>query len=265
MQALWLSLKDNVKCGKKLTDVIKLPPKFGKGNSFVIQKEEKINKQDEEEENFPFMKTPARLLLSKAHNTQARLYELGVGDPSRKIVEMIFQKAWMNTSKHSRKVRTVLRVRYSEQVLERFEKYREKVKKEYPRHPRSTVDGNELLRFYVTTMRCFQRKKVCDLCEDPSCCFCRIIQFNFDEESAEIQMNVSHEDLSDGKSVNARVKNVKRVSIVCRIIAGNEVDGEYEEGFENDSSRLGEMQFSLERFVVKNPCSILPCFVIIFN
>ncbi|KAL5101222.1 hypothetical protein RYX36_005549 [Vicia faba] len=256
MQALWLSLKDNVKCGNKLTDVIKLPPKFGKGNSFVLQKEEKINK-DEEEESFPFMKTPARILVSKPNNTQARLYELGIGDPSRKIVEMIFQKASMNTLKHSRKVRTVLRVRYSEHVLERFEKYREEVKKQYPKHPRSTVDGNELLRFYVTTMRCFQGKKVHDLCEDSSCCFCQIIQFNFDTEQTEIQLNIS-----DRKSVNARVKNVKRVSIVCRVIAGssvNEVDGEYEQGFEN------EMQFSLQRFVVKNPCSILPCFVIIFS
>lgn len=195
--------------------------------------------------------------------------ELGIGDQSRKIVEMIFQKAWMNTSKPLRKVRTVLRVRYSEQVLERFEKYREKVKKQYPRHPRSTVDGNELLRFYVTTMRCFQGKpvkKVHDVCKDSSCRFCQLIQFNFD---AEIQLNTSDKELSNIKSVNAaRVKNVKRVSIVCRIIAGtevNEVDGKYEEGSESDSTRLGEMQFSLERFVVKNPCSILPCFVIIFS
>lgn len=197
--------------------------------------------------------------------------ELGIGDPSRKIVEMIFQKAWMNTAKPLRKVRTVLRVRYSEEVLERFEKYREKVKTQYPRHPRSTVDGNELLRFYVTTMRCFQgkpMKKVHDLCKDPSCRFCQVIQFNFDAEHAEILLNTCEKDLSNRKSVNARVKNVKRVLIVCRIIAGtsvNEVDGNYEECSECDSTRLGEMQFSLERFVVKNPSSILPCFVIIFN
>lgn len=76
MQAFWLSLKDNVKCGNKITDVIKLPPKFGKGSSFVLQKKEKINKQDEqEEESFPFMKTPARsLVVSKPNNAQARLY-----------------------------------------------------------------------------------------------------------------------------------------------------------------------------------------------
>ncbi|WJX64889.1 hypothetical protein P8452_49616 [Trifolium repens] len=263
MQALWLSLKDNVKCGNKLTDVIiRMPPKFGKGSSYVSEKEDKFNNEEEEEEdNVPFMKTPARLAFSMPNNKQARLYELGIGDPSRKIVEMIFQKAWMNTSKPLRKVRTVLRVRYSQEVLERFENYREKVKKQYPRHPRSTVDGNELLRFFVTTMRCFPVKKVHDLCKDPLCRFCQIIQFNFNAEKEEIQ-------LSNRKSVNARVKNVKRVSIVCRIIAGtavNEVDGKYEEEFENDSTKLGEMQFSLEKFVVKNPSSILPCFVIIFS
>lgn len=202
------------------------------------------------------------------------LAELGIGDPSRKIVEMIFQKAWMNTSKPLRKVRTVLRVSYSAQVLERFEKYREKVKKnaceQHPRHPRSIVDGNELLRFYVTTMRCFQgkpAKKVYDLCKDPSCRLCQITQFNFNAEHAEIRLSTSDKELSGNRtSANARVKNVKRAAIVCRIIAGtavNEVDGEYEEG--PDSTGLGEMQFSLEKFVVKNPSSILPCFVIIFS
>lgn len=198
--------------------------------------------------------------------------ELSIEDPSRKIVEMIFQKAWMNTSKPLRKVRTVLRVSYSAEVLERFEKYREKVKKnacqQYPRHPRSTVDGNELLRFYGTTMRCFQgnsAKKVYDFCKDPSCCLCQIIQFNFNTEYAEIQLNTSGKELSDRTIATTRVKNLKIAAIVCRVIAGtavNEVDGKYEW---SDSTGLGEMQFSLAKFVVKNPSSILPCFVIIFN
>lgn len=199
--------------------------------------------------------------------------ELGIGDPSRKIVEMIFQKAWMNNSKPLRKVKTVLKVRYSAQVLEKFEKYRENVKKnaceQCPRHPRSIVDGNELLRFYVTTMKCFQGKpvkKVSDLCKDPSCRLCQIIQFRFDSESAKIQLNTSEKDLINRTTANVRVKNVKRAAIVCRIIAGtavNEVDGEYEEG--PHSTKLGEMQLSLEKFVEKNPSSILPCFVIIFT
>lgn len=171
-----------------------------------------------------------------------------------------------------RKVRTVFRVSYSAGVLERFEKYREKVKKnaceQYPWHPRSTVDGNELLRFYVTTMRCFQgkpAKKVYDLCKDPFCCLCQIVQFKFNTEHAGNQLNTSDKELSSRTSALARVRSVKRVAIVCRIIAGtavNEVEGEY---VGPDSTRLGEMQFSLENCVVKNPSSILPCFVIMFS
>lgn len=178
----------------------------------------------------------------------------------------------MNTSKPLRKIKTVLRVSYSAEVLERFEKYREKVKKhaneQHPRHPRSTVDGNELLRFYATTVSCLHGKsvkKVYDLCKDPSCCLCRIIQFNFNIEHAKIQLNDSAKELSDRTIATTRVRIVKRAAIVCRIIAGtavNEVDGEYEGPVSNG---LGEMQFSLEKFVVKNPSAVLPCFVIIFS
>ncbi|MED6150580.1 hypothetical protein PIB30_073688 [Stylosanthes scabra] len=262
MQALWVSLKDNVKCGSKLSDVIRQqPPKCGKGSSICVsEKEKKINEYNNDH-NDPPLETPPSIVVSRPNNSLARLHELSVGDPSRKIVEMIFQKAWMNTSKPLRKIKTVLRVSYSEQVLERFEKYREKVKNnaDERRHPRSTVDGNELLRFYATTVRCFQGKpvkRVHDLCKDHSCCLCQTIQFNFNTEHAKIQLN----------DATTRVRIVKRAAIVCRIIAGtsmNEVDGEYEGPV--SSNGLGEIQFSLEKFVVKNPSSILPCFVIIFS
>ncbi|XP_027368609.1 uncharacterized protein LOC113874588 [Abrus precatorius] len=264
MHALWVSLKDNVKCGNKLTDVVRQQPKCNKGSNYVSEKE-KMNRY-----NSPPMETTTRLLVSRPSNTLVRLHELSVADPSRKIVEMIFQKAWLNNSKPLRKVRTVLRVSYSAEVLERFEEYRENVKKnaceQYPRHPRSTVDGNELLRFYGTTMRCFQRKstkKVYDPCKDPSCCLCQIIQFNLHTQYPKVHLNTSDRELSNRRTATARVHNVKRSAIICRIIAGTAVNEVYGEG--SDSSGLGEMQFSLEEFVVKNPSSILPCFVIIFS
>ncbi|XP_020206543.1 uncharacterized protein LOC109791641 [Cajanus cajan] len=264
MHALWVSLKDNVKCGNKLNDVIKQQTKCGKGSGY--SEKEKMNGY-----NRPLTETPTGLIVSRPSNSLVRLHELSVGDPSRKIVEMIFQKAWLNTSKPLKRVRTVLRVRYSEEVHEKFEKYREYVKKvaseQYPRHPRSTVDGNELLRFYGTTVRCFpgkSTKKVHDICKDPSCYLCQIIQFNFNTRCAEIHLNTSGKELSN-RTATARVYNVKKAAIICRIIAGtavNEVDGEYEV---SHSTGLGEMQFSLEKFVIKNPSSILPCFVIIFS
>ncbi|KAL2316674.1 hypothetical protein Fmac_030550 [Flemingia macrophylla] len=265
MHALWISLKDNVKCGNKLNDVIKQQSKCGKGSGYVSEKK-KMNGC-----NKLLMETPTSLGVPRPSNTLVRLHELSVGDPSRKIVEMIFQKAWSNTSKPLKKVRKVLRVRYSEEVHEKFEKYRENVKKvaseQCPRHPRSTVDGNELLRFYGTTVRCFQGKspkKVYDLCKDPSCYLCQIIQFNFNTGYTGIHLNTSGKELSN-RTATARVHSVKKAAIICRIIAGtavNEIDGEYEV---SHSTGLGEMQFSLEKFVVKNPSSILPCFVIIFS
>ncbi|KAL9316720.1 hypothetical protein ACSQ67_017721 [Phaseolus vulgaris] len=264
MHALWVSLKDNVKCGNKINDVIKQQTKCSKGSGCVSEWE-KMNGY-----NRPLMPTPTTLVVSRPSNTLTRLHELSVGDPSRKIVEMIFQKAWFNTSKPLKKVRTVLRVSCSEEVLERFENYRENVKKvasvQYPRHPRSTVDGNELLQFYGTTVRCFQgksTKRVHDLCKDPSCYLCQIIQFNFKTQYTDIHLNTSNKELSNRAA--ARVHSVKKAAIICRIIAGtpvNEVDGEYEGP---GSTGLGKMQFSLEKFVAKNPSSILPCFVIIFS
>lgn len=206
------------------------------------------------------------------------LAELSIGDPSRKIVEMIFHKAWVNhTSKPLKKVRSVFRVSNTAEVLERFEKYREKVKKkaceQYPRHPRSIVDGNELLRFYGTTMRCSSKEKsvqqVKDLCRDPSCYVCQIVRFNSGEEFCEGNMippnTTTRKDLRVSEMATTRVKNERRAIIVCRIIAGaatHEVDGQPEG---SDSTHSGEMQLSLEQFVVRNPSAILPCFVIVHN
>ena len=68
----------------------------------------------------------------------------------------------MDPSKPPWKIKKVLRVKNSIEVLERFEEYREKVMKkaykQHKRYPRSMIDGNELLLFYGTTMACCSRK-----------------------------------------------------------------------------------------------------------
>jgi hypothetical protein len=198
---------------------------------------------------------------------------LSTGDPSRNIVEMIFQRASMNPSKPLRKIKTVLKVKNSAENVERFEKYREKVKKkayeQYKRHPRSTVDGNELLRFYGTTIVCRSGKsnRISELCKDPTCGVCRIIQSNFDTYYTRrngVQLSTSSEDLIENMIVTTGEENVKRAAIVCRTIAGstvNMVDGEYQ-----DFDSVGSSQFSnLERLMVLSPNAVLPCFVIVFD
>ncbi|KAI4307909.1 hypothetical protein L6164_031036 [Bauhinia variegata] len=269
MNAFWVSLKENVRCGTKLTDVVRITAKCRTESDDISEKENMTR------ENGHPMNPPASLVISRRSNVQPRLQELGMGDPSRKIVELIFHKSWMNTLKPFSKIRTVFKVSNSAEVLERFERYREKMKQkageQFPKHPRSSVDGNELLRFYSTTMRCCQEKsvkKAQDLCKGPFCCVCQIIQFNFNKEyikGSEFQLNKSSKELSDNTIAPTREKSVKRAVIIFRIIAGtavHEVDGEKQW---SNSTGLGEQQFSLEKFVERNPSAVLPCFVIIFS
>lgn len=168
----------------------------------------------------------------------------------------------------------VLKVKHPVEILERFEKYREKVKKkayvQYTGHPRSTVDGNELLRFYGTVITCGERlTQVSDPCKDPFCRVCRIIQSNFHTEYLRkngIRLSSSSEELCDiNMIVLTTLKNIKRAVIVCRTIAGtvaNKADKIHEEC---DSFRSRGLDSNSENLIVTNACAVLPCFVIVFT
>ncbi|KAJ9182570.1 hypothetical protein P3X46_006551 [Hevea brasiliensis] len=197
-----------------------------------------------------------------------------MGDPARNITEMIFHRASASPSKPSRKIRRVFRVKNSIEILERFEKYREKVKetayKQQKTHPRSTVDGNELLRFYGTTMSCYSEKsiRVSELCKDPTCRVCRMIQCNFDTEYTRkngIRLSTNSEELSENM-INLSKLKMERAAIVCRIIAGtvvNKVNNRVKEECESIES---ETQYAKsESLIVRNPSAVLPCFVIVFT
>lgn len=198
---------------------------------------------------------------------------LNVGDPSRNIVEMILQRASMNPSKPPRKIKTILKVKNSVEVLERFEKYREKVKKkvhkQYETHPRSTVDGNELLRFYSTTIVCCsgKSKRIYEFCKDPTCDVCRIIQSNFDTDYTRkygVRLSTSSEDLRENMIAATSGKNMKRAVIVCRTIAGSIVT--MGEGDNEDFDSVGSgLPSNLECLTVRNPHAVLPCFVVVFD
>ncbi|XP_022717660.1 uncharacterized protein LOC111276113 [Durio zibethinus] len=267
MQAVWVSLKENVNCVSKLTDVVGRP-----GNNCRKKAYDSRN-ENLEKELVHQLRNPFRESLFRPNYPKTQFYELNNGDPSRNIIELIFQKAAMNPSKPPWKIKRVLRVKNSIEVLERFEEYREKVMKnayeQHRRHPRSMVDGNELLLFYGTTMACCSRKlkQVSELCKDPSCRACRIIHSRFDMEFTRkngIRLSTCSEEVSDSM-VSFKLKNLKRAVIVCRVIAGriaNTIDGVYEEF---DSIGREGPQSNLEYLTVQNPCAILPCFVIVFN
>ena len=175
----------------------------------------------------------------------------------------------MNPEKQNKKIERVLKVMNSPEMLQRFEEYRETVKKRARglcrRNPRSMVDGNELLMFYATSMSCCcsrKAQKILVLCENHICGACRIIQSGFETEETKtngIQMSAVSDASDDEMASVVKGKKVKRAVVLCRVIAGRVAGmvGGGEEGF--DSVRSGQ----LVHLFLRNPSAVLPCFVIV--
>ncbi|XP_050369037.1 uncharacterized protein LOC126787156 [Argentina anserina] len=265
MHAMWVSLKENVKCGTKLSDVVGLRERCDRSRNFrkASLDGELVLPHGKE--------TPFQELMYRSSYTQAQLFGLSSGDPSRNIIEMIVRKASMNPSKPSGKIKAVLRVKNSIETLERFEKYREKVKKvakdRCMRHPRSTVDGNELMRFYCTTVACCngESRRISELCNGPTCRVCRLINSNFGTEYV-LENGIQLSTSSENTIAVTRASKAKRALIVCRTIAGSIVNVDDQEYDESDS--IGNRNLhstTTEYLLVQNPSAVLPCFVIVFN
>ncbi|XP_050369036.1 uncharacterized protein LOC126787154 [Argentina anserina] len=298
MHAMWVSLTENIKCGTKLSDVVGLRERCDRSrNSGEASSDGELVLAHGKD-------TPFRELMYHPSYTQAQLFasyldsssktififakwyelefvnlnfhlvflpELSSGDPSRDIIEMIVRKASMNPSKPSGKIKTVLRVKNSVETLEMFEKYREKVKKvakeRCMRHPRITVDGNELMRFYCTTMACcnVESRRVPELCNGPTCRVCRLIHSSFDTEYV-LENGIQLSTSSENTIAVTRASKAKRAVIVCRTIAGSIVnvdDQEYDESESIGNRNLHST--TTEYLLVQNPSAVLPCFVIVFN
>lgn len=291
MQAMWVSLKENINCRRKLTDVAGWPHRYSKERSFNSGKENlevelhqagnpvkkvllRPNHPRRNEVELQQTGNPVREVLFRPNFPRAQLYRISIGDQSRNIIETIFKKALKDPSKPSRKIKRVLKVKNSVETLERFEKYREKVKKkaydeceQCKRHPRSSVDGNELLRFYGTVMTCGERPaQVSELCRDPFCRVCRTIQSNFDTQHLRkngIRLSTNSEELCD--TMVALTKKVKRAVIVCRTIAGRVGHMVDDGAFEECDSFTSGLHSNIGDLIVKTPSAVLPCFVVVFT
>nr|GMC70054.1 Nucleic acid binding protein, putative [Ipomoea batatas] len=268
MHSMWISVKKNINCKCRLADVIcHLPqPANCKGSHF------------HKSETGLTPLTPQRILCAKQYlistmQKQKRFHELEAGNPSRNIIEMIFRAASKNPSKHPWLIKRVIKVKNTIDVLDRFEKYREAVKSRScemcKSHPRSMVDGNELMQFYGTTMTCCnnnKRTKISDLCKDPNCRVCRLIQSGFNtsyNNKNGIRLSTNSDTLSEDTTVISNRNKAKRAVIVCRTIAGIvEKDQDLLEE-EHDSVGHG-VDTKLEYLTVKDPSAVLPCFVIVF-
>ncbi|KAK4804545.1 hypothetical protein SAY86_004362 [Trapa natans] len=206
--------------------------------------------------------------------------ELVEGDSSRKIVEIICKTGWVKSEPNTTRIERVLKVHNMQKTLARFEEYRETVKikasKLSKKHPRCLADGNELLRFYGTTLSCsLGLNGTSSLCVSEKCCVCRIVRNGFS----------ARKELKDGigvfttstsgrafESIEIQVEGLqqtRKALIVCRVIAGRvhrplenikEIAGQT--GFDSLAGKIG-LYSHIEELYLLNPRALLPCFVVI--
>lgn len=201
------------------------------------------------------------------------------GDSSRKIVEIICRSSWLKSESHCVRIDRVLKVHNMQKTLVRFEDYRETVKikasKLPKKHPRCLADGNELLRFYGTTLGCsLGMNGSSSLCVSDKCCVCRIIRHGFSTKR-ELKGGVGVFTTStSGRAfecieIHEDDPSIRKALIVCRVIAGrvhrpleNIQEMASQTGFDSLAGKVG-LYSNIEELYLLNPKALLPCFVVI--
>ncbi|KAI4366126.1 hypothetical protein MLD38_022044 [Melastoma candidum] len=225
-----------------------------------------------------------KLDAAEAHHlSRHALTELAEGDSSRNIVEIICRTGWTKSETQRGRIDKVLKVHNMQQTLARFEEYRETIKirasKLPKKHPRCLADGNELLRFYGTTVSC--SLGLCGAtspCSLERCRVCRIIRDGF---SAKREMREgigvfttstsgrAFDSMDAARDENDHLPNARKALIVCRVIAGRvhrplenirEMAGQ--SGFDSLAGKVG-LYSHIEELYLLNPRALLPCFVVI--
>ncbi|XP_010928416.1 uncharacterized protein [Elaeis guineensis] len=219
--------------------------------------------------------------LEAHHLSKHAVTELVEGDSSRKIVEIICRTSLVKSESSCWRIERVLKVHNMQKTLARFEEYREMVKlrasKLPKKHPRCLADGNELLRFYGTTIACsLGMNGTSSLCSSEKCNVCQIIRYGFPtkkELKGGIGIGVFTTSTSGRAFESIEIyeddPNVKKALLVCRVIAGRvhkpldnfqELAGE--SGFDSLAGKVG-LYASFEELYLLSPRALLPCFVVI--
>ncbi|PON55945.1 Zinc finger, C2H2 domain containing protein [Trema orientale] len=213
------------------------------------------------------------------HLSKHAVTELVEGDSSRKIVEIICRTSWLKSENHCGRIERVLKVHNMQRTLARFEEYREMVKikasKLPKKHPRCIADGNELLRFYGTTLACcLGLSGSSSLCVSEKCSVCRIIRNGFSAKK-ELKEGVGVFTTSTSGRAFESIEiieedpSLRKALIVCRVIAGRvhrpleniqEITGQT--GFDSLAGKVG-LYSNIEELYLLNPRALLPCFVVI--
>ncbi|KAH6786435.1 zinc finger protein-like protein [Perilla frutescens var. hirtella] len=219
-------------------------------------------------------------ILESHHLSKHAVTELVEGDSSRKIVEIICRSSWLKSENHCVRIERVLKVHNMQKTLARFEDYRETVKtkasKLPKKHPRCLADGNELLRFYGTTLACsLGLNGSSSLCVSEKCCVCRIIREGFSTRR-ELKAGVgvfttstSGRAFESIEMVEGGDSCIRKALIVCRVIAGRvhrpldniqEIAGQT--GFDSLAGKVG-LYSNIEELYLLDHTALLPCFVVV--
>lgn len=206
--------------------------------------------------------------------------ELGEGDSSRKIVEMICQKSWLKSENSCRGIERVLEVHNTKKTIALFEEYREKVKSEASKqiktHPRCLVDGNELLRFYGTTIVCsLGMNGSSSLCTLDNCGVCQVLRHGYFTKK-EFNGGLGVFTTSTSKRAFQSIElyeedqSLRKALILCRVVAGS-VQRLLKRTQELSSPKFDSLDgtmgshSNIEELYVLNPIAILPCFAVIYK
>ncbi|XP_077243436.1 uncharacterized protein LOC143883981 [Tasmannia lanceolata] len=213
------------------------------------------------------------------HLSKHAVTELIEGDSSRKIVEIICRTSWLKSENNCGRIERVLKVHNMQKTLARFEEYREMVKNKASKlpkkHPRCLADGNELLRFYGTTIVCsLGMNGSSNLCLLEKCSVCRIIRHGFSAKK-ELKGGIGVFTTSTSGRAFESIElyeekpSVRKALLVCRVIAGRvhrpldnfqELTGQT--GFDSLAGKVG-LYSNIEELYLLNPRALLPCFVVI--
>ncbi|CAK9150303.1 unnamed protein product [Ilex paraguariensis] len=217
--------------------------------------------------------------LEAHHLSKHAITELVEGDSSRKIVEIICRSSWLKSESHCGPIERVFKVHNRQKTLAQFEEYREMVKikasKLPKKHSRCLADGNELLRFYGTTVACSLGMNGCSsLCVSDKCCVCRILRKGFSTRK-ELKGGIGIFTTSTSGKAFASIEIheddpfIRKTLLVCRVIAGRvhrpmeniqEMAGQV--GFDSLAGKVG-LYSNFEELYSLNPRALLPCFVVI--
>ncbi|QHO04032.1 uncharacterized protein DS421_13g437150 [Arachis hypogaea] len=181
-------------------------------------------------------------------------------------------------------IECVLKVLTTPQTLASFEECRESVRNIAENmQPRCIADGNEVMRFYGTTIACslglvnYSSILTCTL---EQCGLCQILKhgFNANQEfygERGVLTTATSDQAFDSIILfeynEEALPILRKCVIVCRVIAGRvhnplqEIQEETDSGFDSFIKKISRDSSDIEELCILNPRAILPCFVVIYN